>query len=147
MKLSTKGRYGTRAVLDIALHRGEEPVLLKDIAHRQQIPLPYLEHLVTPLISAGIIRSKKGAKGGITLAKSPEVIKLSDIIKALEGPITMAECVDKPETCSRAETCATRDIWSDVTQAIEKVLESVTLQNLVERQQKKKGVKQGMYYI
>jgi Rrf2 family cysteine metabolism transcriptional repressor len=85
MRLSTRGRYGTRALLDLALHHGEEPVLLKDIAEREQISVRYLEHLITPLIAGGILRTTRGAKGGVSLAKPPREIKLSEVIQLLEG--------------------------------------------------------------
>jgi Rrf2 family cysteine metabolism transcriptional repressor len=87
MKLSTRARYGTRAILELALHRGEGPVLLKEIAKKQQISLPYLEHLVSPLIAGGIIRSVKGPRGGIYLAKAPKEIKLSEVMQLLEGSV------------------------------------------------------------
>jgi Rrf2 family protein len=147
MKLSTKGRYATRALLDLALHHDEEPVLLKDIAQRQEISLPYLEHLVTPLIAGGIVRSTRGAKGGISLAKPPEEIKLVEIIQLLEGPITPVECVTNPKTCSRSASCVTRDIWGELKRAINGVLESTTLQGLVERQKRKGQSATTMYHI
>ena len=147
MKLSTKGRYGTRALLDLALHRADEPVALKDIAERQQISLPYLEHLVAPLISGGIVRSVKGPKGGLTLAKTPGEVKLSEIIQLLEGSTAPVECVDNPTMCSRSELCVTRDVWEEMKKAMNTVLESTTLQNLVERQQSKKTPEEAMYYI
>jgi len=147
MKLSTRGRYGTRMLLDLALHRSEEPVLLKDIAQRQQISLPYLEHLVTPLIAGGIARSTRGARGGISLAKPPEQIKLSEVIQLLEGSIVPVACVNDPRVCSRSESCATRDIWGELKKAINGVLESTTLQNLAERQKSKNRSEEAMYYI
>ena len=147
MKLSTRGQYGTRMLLDLALHQSEEPVLLKDIAQRQQISLPYLEHLVTPLIAGGIIRSTRGARGGISLAKPPEQIKLSEVIQLLEGSIAPVACVNDPGICSRSESCVTRDIWDELKQAMNGVLESTTLQNLVERQKGKKKPEEVMYYI
>jgi Rrf2 family transcriptional regulator, cysteine metabolism repressor len=147
MKLSTRGRYGTRALLDLALHRGEEPILLRDISARQQISLPYLEHLIGPLIAAGILRSTKGYKGGISLAKAPEEIKLSEIIQLLEGSTAPVECVDNPKVCSRSESCVTRDIWSELKKAMNGVLESTTLQDLVERQKSRAQTKEAMYYI
>jgi len=85
MKLSTRGRYGTRALLELALHQGEGPILLKDIARRQQISVQYLEHLITPLIAGGILRSTRGARGGVSLTRSPEQIKLSEVVQLLEG--------------------------------------------------------------
>ena len=84
MKLSTRGRYGTKVLLDLALHHGSGPVSLKDISKRQQIPLHYLEHLIAPLVTGGIIRSSRGAKGGIWLVKPPADIRLSDVIPLLE---------------------------------------------------------------
>jgi Rrf2 family transcriptional regulator, cysteine metabolism repressor len=147
MKLSTRGRYGTRAVLDLALHHADEPVALKEVSERQQISLPYLEHLIKPLIDSGIIRSVKGPKGGIALAREPGKIKLSEIIQALEGSTAPAECVDNPKLCNRSEQCVTRDVWEEVMNAMNGVLESITIQNLVERQQRKKGAKDSMYYI
>lgn len=147
MKLSTRGRYATRALLDLALHHDEEPVLLKDIAHRQEISLPYLEHLITPLIAVGIVRSTRGAKGGISLARSPEEIRLDEIIQLLEGTIVPVECVTNPEVCSRAESCVTRDVWSELKRAINGVLGSITLQDLVERQKRKQKHRMDMYHI
>ncbi len=147
MKLSTKGQYGTRMLLDIALHQDEEPILLKDIAQRQQISLPYLEHLVSPLIAGEIVRSTRGAKGGISLAKPPEQIKLSEVLQLLEGSIAPVACVNDPGVCSRSELCVTRDLWDELKQAMNGVLESTTLQNLVERQKEKQQLEVGMYYI
>jgi len=147
MKLSTRTRYGTRALLELALHKGEGPVFLKDIARQQQFSLSYLEHLVTPLISGGIIRSTKGPKGGITLAKKPEDIKMIDITRLLEGSLAPVECVDNPDVCERSAQCVTRDIWGEIKKAINGVLESTTLQDLVERQKKKGLPESSMYYI
>jgi Rrf2 family cysteine metabolism transcriptional repressor len=147
MKLSTRTRYGTRALLELALHKGEGPVFLKDIARKQQISLPYLEHLVTPLISGGIIRSTKGPKGGVTLARKPEEIKLSEIAQLLEGSVAPVECIEHPEVCSRSELCVTREVWSKLKDAMDGVLESTTLQDLVERQNKKGHPETSMYYI
>ena len=144
MKLSTKGRYGTRALLELALHDGGGPVLLKDIASRQQISLSYLEHLISPLIVGGIIRSTKGPKGGISLSKDPADIKLSDVIQLLEGSVALVDCIDNPRICNRSSSCVTRDIWSELKTAMDGVLESTTLQNLIERQQRKG---QPMYHI
>ena len=147
MKLSTKGQYGTRALLDLALHQGQAPILLRDIAQRQQISLQYLEHLIAPLIAGGMVRSIRGARGGVSLARSPDEIRLSEAIQLLEGSIALVECVDNPRICNRSELCVTRDIWGELKQAIDEVLESTTLQDLVERQKRKKPSEVGMYYI
>lgn len=147
MKLTTRGQYGTRALLDVALHRDEEPILLKDIARRQQISLSYLEHLVAPLIAGGMLRSTRGAKGGVSLARPPEDIKLSDVVRLLEGSMALVQCIDDPKACDRSGSCATRDIWGEMKQAIDGVLESTTLQDLAERQKKKTQPEPEMYYI
>jgi len=137
MKLSTKGRYGTRALLDVALHQNESPVKLKAIAQRQQISLHYLEHIIAPLIAAGMLRSTRGARGGVSLGRSPQEIRLSEVVQVLEGSIAPAECVDDPNVCSRADLCVTRDIWAEMKEAMAGVLESTTLQGLIERQREK----------
>jgi Rrf2 family protein len=144
MKLSTRGQYGTRALLELALRQEEEPVLLKDIAQSQQISLPYLQHVITPLIAGGIVRSTRGAKGGISLAKPPEQIKLSEVIQLLEGSTAPVECVDNPRICRRSASCVSRDIWGELKKVTDRVLESITIQDLVERQKEKE---QPMYYI
>lgn len=147
MKLSTKTRYGTRALLELALHQGEGPMFLKDIARQQQISLPYLEHLIAPLIAGGIIRSTKGPKGGISLARNAEDIKLSEIIRLLEGSLAPVECVDNPKACRRSGACAARDVWSRLKEAMDEVLESTTLQDLAEQQRQKGQPASAMYYI
>jgi len=147
MKLSTKGRYGTRALLDLALHQGDNPVQLKDIARRQNISLPYLEHLIAPLRVGGVVRSIRGPGGGIVLARSPGEIKLSEIIRLLEGELYPADCVKDPKICERAAYCTTRDIWGELKQAMNGILEETTLQNLVEREKKKGLPEPAMYYV
>ena len=133
--------------MDLALHEGADPILLKDIAQRQQISLHYLEHLITPLIAAGIIRSTRGPRGGVSLAKPPQEVRLSEIIQILEGSMTPVECVNSPEVCDRSDSCAVRDIWSDLKKAMNKVLESTTLKDLVERQKRKGQPEEVMYHI
>ncbi|MGD0780351.1 MAG: Rrf2 family transcriptional regulator [Dehalococcoidales bacterium] len=147
MKLSTKTRYGTRALLELALREGWGPVFLKDIAGRQQISLAYLEHLIAPLISGGIVRSIKGPKGGITLAKKPRDITMLEITQLLEGSLAPVECVDHPEVCERSKQCVTRDVWGEMKEAMDGVLAATTLQDLVERQKKKGLPESSMYYI
>ena len=135
MKLSTKGRYGTRALLEMALHYGEGPLLLKDISEKQEISLQYLEHLISPLVKAGIVKTTRGFKGGVWLARPPAEIKLSETTRILEGDIAPVECINNPETCTRSHTCATRDVWDEMKQAMYGVLESTTLEDLVKRQE------------
>lgn len=147
MKLSTRGQYGTRALLDIALHENEGTVQLKDIARRQQISLLYLGHLIAPLVAAGILRSTRGARGGVGLARSTGEIRLSEVIQVLEGSIAPVECVNDPKFCSRSEFCVTRDIWDELKKAMDGVLETTTLQNLVDRHKMKEHPTEAMYYI
>lgn len=137
MKISTKGRYGTRALLDIALRQNEGLVQLKDIAESQQISLHYLERIIALLVKKGFLTSTRGPSGGVALARHPADIKISEVINVLEGSMAPVSCVDDPSTCSRAGLCATCDLWGEVKESMEGVLEAVTLQDLVERQQKK----------
>jgi Rrf2 family cysteine metabolism transcriptional repressor len=142
MKLSTRGRYGLRALLDLALHQDEGLVLLKDVARRQEFSLPYLEHLIAPLIAAGLVRSTRGARGGVLLLKPPAEIKLSEVVQLLEGSIGPVDCVNNPALCHRSAFCVTRDIWVEMKEAMSHVLDSMTLQDLVERQQRKSHPKE-----
>ena len=137
MKISSRGKYGTRALLDLALQSNGQPMPLKEITRRQEIPLAYLEHLISPFINAGLVRSIRGVKGGIWLAKPPRQIKLNQVIELLEGSIAPVECVANPGECPRSEFCATRDIWSELERAMTSVLECTTLEDLVERQRRK----------
>jgi Rrf2 family cysteine metabolism transcriptional repressor len=137
MRFSTKGRYGVRALLDVALNSGQGPVLLKDVARRQGISAQYLEHLISPLIKAGFLRSMRGARGGLTMAKPPGEIRLSRVIEILEGSIAPVECVDNPQICPRSDYCVTRDVWEDMKRAMLEVLDSLTVEDLMERHRRK----------
>lgn len=147
MKLSTRGRYGTRALLDIALHQSERPVLLKEVAQRQEISPLYLEHLIAPLITAGILRSTRGARGGVSLSRLAGEVRLSEILRLLEGSIEPVECVNNPEVCSRSGACVTRDVWGELQKAMDGVLNGITLEDLVERQRVKDQTRHIMYDI
>ena len=146
MKLSTRARYGIRALLDLAKNGNNGPVSLKDVAQRQEISMSYLEHLINPLVASGMIRTVRGSKGGIVLAKPADQIKISEIVELLEGSTAPVECVDCPENCHRSDDCVTRDIWIELKQAIDDVLDSITLQGLVERQKTKQN-RSNMFYI
>jgi len=147
VRLSTRGRYATKAMLDLAFHYGEGPIMIREIAQRQGVSGRYLEHLVSLLRTAGLVKSTRGARGGFTLAKPPSEIKVSDIIRICEGSIAPTECVDNPEICSRNEFCVARDIWVEMKEAMDGILESTTLQDLIERQQEKGRQKTAMYHI
>jgi Rrf2 family protein len=147
MKLSTRGRYGTRAMLDVALHGADGPVHLKDIARRQEVSKKYLEHLTSRLEAAGLLRSIRGAGGGVSLARPPSEIKLSEILQTLEGQIALVECVDDADWCPRSGSCATRDIWTHMGQLMGAFLESTTLEDLCRQQREKEQAAPGMYHI
>ena len=139
MNLSTKARYGSRFMVDLAMHYGNGLVPLKDIAQRQGISEKYLWNLVAPLKTLSLIRSARGSSGGFTLAKAPSEINMKEIVCALEGSLCLAECVENPSVCSRVEICATRDLWSDISGKIIQTLESVTLQDMVEKRERKES--------
>lgn len=130
MKLSTRTRYGVRAILELATSGNKGPLQLKIIAQRQDISVKYLEQLMVVLKAAGFVRSIRGSKGGYMLAKAPDQIELIDVFHCLEGTVTTVECVVNKDYCVRAEGCAPRDLWGKVQKAIEDVLKSVTLQDL-----------------
>jgi Rrf2 family protein len=140
MKLSTKGRYGVRLMFDLALQAGDGPVTLKDIATRQEISEKYLSNLILVLKNAGFVNSVRGSQGGYTLARPPRDITLKDILVALEGPMCLVECTEKPLLCQRSEECLMRDVWSEVTGKMLDALESFTLEGLMERQKLKRRV-------
>ena len=133
MKLSSRARYGMRAILELALEYGKPPMQIKTIAEREDISNKYLEQLIAMLKAAGLVRSLRGPRGGYMLAKPPAEIKLKDIFVTLEGPMVPAECLEHPEFCPRCMDCATREIWAELQTAINGVLESTTLADLVER--------------
>ncbi len=147
MRFSTRTAYGVRVLLDLALHRAEEPIPLRDIAHRQELPLAYLERLISPLVAAGIVRTKRGVGGGVYLARDPSELRLDEVVGVLEGSLAPLECVDDPDACTRSSFCAARDLWREVREAMIRVLASTTLQDLVERQRQKDQLEAAMYYI
>jgi len=132
MKLSTKGRYAIRAMFDLALQPREGPTLLKDISKRQGISNMYLEQLFTRLQASGMVRSIRGSRGGFLLIKSPSEISLLDILQTMEGSTALVECVDNAALCPRANSCVTRKAWVKTKEAMDEVLESTTLQDLIE---------------
>ncbi|MGM0366465.1 MAG: RrF2 family transcriptional regulator [Actinomycetota bacterium] len=139
MKISTRGRYSTRLLLELALNYGKGPTLLKEISKAQDISQKYLNQLIMPLKVAGLVLSTRGAHGGYLLAKQPEDIKLSDIIIAVEGPVNLVECVNNPGICPRYEDCVSREAWEEVSVKCLEVLQSYTLKDLVDRQYEKQG--------
>lgn len=134
MKLSTRVRYGTRLLVDVAANEGESPVALKDVARRQQVSLNYVKQLMAPLVAAGVVRTERGSGGGVRLAQAPADIKVSRVVSILDGSTAPVACVDAPSVCVRNGECATRGIWCRVKDAIDGVLDSVTIQDLVEQE-------------
>ena len=148
MKISTKGRYAARAMLDLALNSASGPVSLKDIALRQEISEGYLENLMGSLIAQGLVRSIRGKHGGFMLAKAPGEIRLDEVICTMEGSLAPVPCVDDPERCSRSETCVTLDIWGMLKRSMLEVLSSLTLHDMMEMHERKASREEElMYYI
>lgn len=133
MNLSTRSRYGTRMMLDLAQHFHECPVKIGDIAKRQEISVKYLEQLVIPLKKANFIKSIRGPKGGHMLGKPPENITIGEIVNVLEGGINFVSCIESSDECNRSNHCLTRSIWQEVSQAMQDKLNSITLLNVIER--------------
>jgi Rrf2 family cysteine metabolism transcriptional repressor len=140
MKLSTRTRYAVRALIELALNEDNKPLQLKIIARRQDISIKYLEQLIAVLRSAGLVRSIRGSKGGYMLAKEPDKIVLSDVFHCLEGNANTSECVEDKDYCQRAADCAARQVWTQVQQAIEEVLQSITLRDLVDNTKKREDL-------
>ena len=132
MKLSTRTRYGIRAILELAENEGGEPLQLRIIAKNQGLSIKYLEQLMGTLKLGGFVRGIRGAKGGYILAKAPNEIKLNDVFTCLEGPVVTAECVENEDYCVRTADCAARQAWRQVQDAVKNVMESITLQDMVD---------------
>jgi Rrf2 family protein len=139
IKLSTKGRYGTRLMLNLALHynAGQEPVILKNVSKEEEISIRYLEQIIIPLKLSKLVKSIRGAGGGYILTQPPSELKLIEIIEALEGPIALVDCVDDLDQCDRMPRCATYEIWKEATILLRDYFSKTTLQDLVERSQEK----------
>ena len=131
MKLSTRSRYGTRMVLDLARRFDEGPVRIGDIAEREGISVKYLEQLIIPLKQANFIKSVRGPKGGHMLSRSPETITVGEVVKVLEGGTNLTACVENPDKCERSPDCVTRDVWEVASKAMYDKLDSMTLAGLL----------------
>jgi len=133
MKLTTKGRYGLRAVIDLAEYAKEEPVSLAAVAERQSISISYLEQLIAKLKKAGIVQSTRGAQGGYTLARSPEEISVGDILRALEGTLSPVECVAEngDSECASSDFCVTKYVWKRISDSINDTVNGIPLSELI----------------
>ncbi len=144
MRVSTKGDYGIRALVELAQHCGEGPVQSAEIARRQCIPEPYLDQLLTTLRRAGFIRSVRGPQGGHALLREPGEIRLSEVIEALEGSLAPIACLDEAH-CTKPGICAQRDVWEQVRRATHEILAGVTIADLAEKE--REAVSAPRYYI
>ena len=133
MTISTKGRYGLRLLIDIALHQQDGVVKLKDIAKRQDVSGKYLWQVANPLKSAGLLRATRGASGGFLLAKEAGEITILEIVSALEGPLALVGCVQQND-CAVVDTCAAHVIWQRLSQTLGQAMQGVTLHDAVQIQ-------------
>ncbi|MGD8371059.1 MAG: Rrf2 family transcriptional regulator [Syntrophobacterales bacterium] len=133
MKLSTRGRYGTRLMVDLAEHYADGPIPLAEIARRQNLSVKYLEQLIILLKGAGLIRSTRGRRGGYMLAQKPEKISVGQVIEVLEGRLAVVDCVTDPELCERSPECPTRGIWIGMTDVLKKQLFSLSLMDILQK--------------
>lgn len=131
MKLTTRSRYGTRMMLDLAKCYDEGPVRIGEIAKRQDISVKYLEQLIIPLKKANFIKSVRGPKGGHMLAKPPEEITVGEVVKALEGGLGLLGCIENPDECKRSGSCLTKGIWEEATKAMYEKLNSTSLSEMI----------------
>ena len=140
MKLSTKGRYGLRALIDLALYSGEGPVSITSISGRQDISERYLEQLVAKLKKAGLVKSIRGAGGGYVLAKPMEEISVGDVLRALEGDFKPVECagLEPGMSCSASDVCVTKYVWQRINESISRTVDEIYLDQLVEESRVKR---------
>ena len=131
MKISTKGRYGLRILIDLAMHDPGKPRMLRDIAASQQISEKYISRLVIDLRRAKLVRSVRGVNGGFHLAKSPEKITLLEVLETMEGPLSVVECVRSPEKCKRQTLCPARNIWTQLNDGIRELTRNITLDDIL----------------
>ena len=147
MRISTRTRYGSRALVELATAYPGRAVSVREVAQTQHISVKYLEHIMTALKAAGLIKAVRGMHGGHMLTSPPSNINLSDVFAALEDFPTLVDCVDYPNSCPREDMCPTQDTWLQIQQSITEILEHTTLQDLIERKQRKSAAHAQMYHI
>ena len=138
MRLNTQTRYATRVMLDLAQHYRKGSIAIRDISKRQEVSARYMENLMGPFRSAGLVRTERGNRGGYVLAKDPSEITMADIFRILEGTLPTVPCVEDPLFCHRESRCVTRLIWCKLQKSIEGVLRGITLADMVEMQKELK---------
>ncbi len=131
MKVSTRGRYGLRAMLELAGSFGRGPVVVMELAERQGLSRKYLHSLLSTLKDAGLVEAIRGPGGGFVLSRSPAEIRLSDVLRAVEGPFALVDCVDNENYCERSDGCVARGVWGELSVAIEEMLKGITLKDLI----------------
>jgi Rrf2 family protein len=132
MRLSTRSRYGTRLLVDLARNNKQAPIQIGEISKRQEISVKYLEQLIRPLKKAGLVTSVRGARGGHMLAKRPENIKLGDIVRLFETHTDLVDCVGRPDACPMSDDCRVRLAWQEATEVLYQQLDSVTIADLAD---------------
>ena len=132
MKISTKGRYGLRILIDLATHDTQKPRLVRDIAESQQISEKYISRLIIDLRRARLVRSVRGVKGGFFLARSPKEITLLDILETMEGTLSIVDCVMAPEKCTHNADCTARGIWQKLNDGIRELMRTITFEQILE---------------
>ena len=137
IRLSTKSRYGTRLMINLALNYQNQPTILKAIAKEEDVSTGYLEQIIIPLKNNGLVRSIRGVGGGFVLTRPPNEIRMSEIINVLEGSWDLVECVGDDNYCPKKNECATYDLWKDLTESLTGILEKTTLEDLVKIHRKK----------
>ncbi|WP_010243099.1 RrF2 family transcriptional regulator [Acetivibrio cellulolyticus] len=149
MKFSTKGRYGLRAMVDLAVHAKGEHVALCSIAERQGISMNYLEQVFSVLRKSGLVKSVKGAQGGYILSESPADIKVGRILRVLEGPLSVIDedAENSTENESRIQSCIRMCVWDKMNESLNDLADSLTLEDLVDNYWKMNGIEDTMYYI
>ncbi len=140
MQITTRSRYATRALLEIGLEQSGDPVGIRTISQRQEIPHKYLESLFKNLRAAGLVRSVRGAGGGYLLTRPAKEISLWEVVDAMEGKASTIECVRDASACSRSPRCVTRDVWSRLDQGVTEILGSITVADLVEKHRRRQAV-------
>lgn len=134
MKISTKGRYALRFMLDLAQHESDGYIALKDVAERQNISKKYLEQIVPLLNKSGVLRTTRGYQGGYMLAKNPDEYTVGDILRITEGSLAPVTCLDdEPNRCEKADSCMTLGIWQGLYKVITDYLDSITLQEIIDK--------------
>ncbi len=134
-------------MLELATHYGKGPMELREIAENENISLKYLEQVIVPLRTGGLVRAVRGSKGGYSLAKPPSDISLNDLVEILEGPLNLVECLNDPAACQKVPSCVTREIWKEVSEAVSAIFHSVTLEDMANRKREMDGLTPPMYQI